>query len=66
MSYRVTDYLDITPDAARAQWRDLLSRPEPAPGKRQVDFIPIESLLCLAAMLVVDGGRFGSGSAHRV
>jgi putative restriction endonuclease len=61
----LADYLDLTPGAARAQFRALAARrPLPA-GERQVVFTPVETLLCLAASFVVNHRRFGSGSAAR-
>ncbi len=59
-------YLDITRAQALVQWRSILSRPtRPSqPGFRQVDFVPTETLLCLAAMLVVDHHRYGGSTNH--
>ncbi|GGK40659.1 hypothetical protein GCM10010124_36860 [Pilimelia terevasa] len=59
------DYLAITPAAARGQWSAVLNRPWPAAGKRQVAFTPVETLLCLAASLMVDHRRYGGSTAHR-
>ena len=63
MSYAMRDYLVLTVDASTQQWRDLASRRDALPGKRQADFLPVETLMCLAAMYVVDHRRFGSSSA---
>ena len=62
----IKDYLDIARAEARSQWRSILSRPtRPSePGFRQADFTPTETLLCLAAMLVVNHHRYG-GRASR-
>lgn len=60
------DYLDLTPDQARAQWQAILARP-PRPetkGFRQVAFTPVETLLCLATMLSVNHRRFGGSTAR--
>jgi len=57
-------YLKLTVSDARAQFRDLLVRPEAAAGKRQVDFIPVETLLCLAASFLVNHRRYGGSTAH--
>ncbi|WBB91398.1 hypothetical protein [Verrucosispora sp. WMMC514] len=59
------DYLAITPSAARAQWRSIVVRPWAAEGRRQVAFTPVETLLCLAASLLVDRRRYGGSTAHR-
>ncbi len=58
----MSDFLDVTVDEARAQWRSMLSR---RPAGRQVTFTPVETLLCLAASYVVQHRRFGSSSAPR-
>jgi putative restriction endonuclease len=62
----VGDYLDITPAQARSEWRSILARPPRpvTPGFRQVPFTPVETLLCLAAMAVVDHHRFGGSTNH--
>jgi putative restriction endonuclease len=62
----VGDYLDITPTDARSQWRQVLARaPRPAtPGFRQVPFAPVETLLSLAGMLLVNHRRFGGSTSH--
>src|SRR6202000_1916944 len=52
-------YLRLTVSEARAQFRELLVRDEAAEGKRQVDFMPVETLLCLAASYVVPHRRYG-------
>lgn len=56
-------YLEISAAQAREQFRELLRRPAFA-GRRQVDFIPVETLLCLAASFVVNHWRFGGSTAH--
>ncbi len=63
MAWGESDYLGITPEQARAQWRSIMLRHVPAPGKRQVDFVPAETLLSLAASLIVNHRRFGSATA---
>ena len=61
----LADYLGLTVDAARVQFAALRARDVPAAGQRQVTFLPVETLLCLAASFVVNHRRFGSGSAPR-
>jgi putative restriction endonuclease len=61
----VADYLAITPSVARTQWRAIAGRSYPHEGRRQVDFTPVETLLCLAASLVVDHRRYGGSTSHR-
>lgn len=50
--------------SAREQIEALLMRPVVAEGRRQSAFLPIETILCLAAMPSVDHRRFGGTTAH--
>lgn len=50
----LTDYLDLTFEAARAQFVQLNARSAVPAGQRQVTFLPVETLLCLAASFVVN------------
>lgn len=63
----IADYLDITIEQSLVQWHAILGRPPrpTTPGFRQVPFTPTETLLCLAAMLVVDHHHFG-GSTNQL
>lgn len=63
--WTLADYLDITVVEAETQWRGILSRQMPSAGARQVDFLPVETLLCAAARLVVGYTRLGSGTIDR-
>ncbi|GAA3814915.1 HNH endonuclease [Cellulomonas soli] len=65
VAYAESDYLELTVNGARRQWLDIVARRPLPPGARQVAFVPVETLLCLAGMYVVDHSRFGSGSANR-
>jgi hypothetical protein len=47
------DYLDLTVSQAREQFQALLAR-RPVQSGRQVTFLPVETLLCLAASFVVN------------
>jgi putative restriction endonuclease len=58
----LSDYLDLTPDQARLQWRQILRR---APRDRQEAFTPVEVVLCYALFFVVDPHRYGGASIHR-
>lgn len=62
----LADYLDITSAEARAQWRQIVTRPSrpPTAGFRQVPFAPVESLLSLAGMLLVNHRRYGGSTSH--
>ncbi len=57
-------YLDLTAGHAREQFRELLRR-RPVSGARQADFLPVETLLCLAASFLVNHRQFGGSTAHR-
>lgn len=54
--------------AARAQWSSILLRRMPPPGRRQVNFAPVETVLCYGLFLaddpVVDPHRYGGGTMH--
>jgi putative restriction endonuclease len=57
-------YLKLTVSEARSQFAQLLRRAQAADGKRQADFLPVETLLCLAASFVVNHRRYGGSTAH--
>jgi putative restriction endonuclease len=59
-----SDYLLLTPSAARSQWSAILGRHVPQSG-RQVVFSPVETLLCLAASLIVDHSKYGASNRDR-
>lgn len=59
-----TDYLGLTLGAARLQWRSIAQR-APVTHGRQVDFVPVETDMCLAASLLVNHRRYGGSTAHR-
>lgn len=65
MPFALEDYLRLTPATAEFQWRSILGRRDVAPGHNQVDYVPVETLLCAAAMLVVGDTSYGSGMAKR-
>jgi putative restriction endonuclease len=60
----LADYLELTAGQAREQFRMLLVR-RPVSQGRQVTFLPVETLLCLAASFVVNHRHFGGGTAHQ-
>lgn len=57
------DYLELSLAAARSQWLSIEER-NPVVQGRQVDFTPVETLLCLAAGLVINHRRFGGRTSH--
>src|SRR6266487_4079937 len=63
VAHELGDYLDLTPAQAVAQWASVLAR-RPVEQGRQADFVPVETLLCLAASFVVNHRRYGGSTAH--
>ena len=61
--YTPADYLDLTPEAARTHWLSILDRRPVERGKHQENFTPVETILCLAAMYLVDSSRFSNKAA---
>ena len=61
----LADFLDLTIGQARQQFRELRRR-SPVSSGRQVTFLPIETLLCLATSFLVNHRRFGGSTAHQV
>jgi putative restriction endonuclease len=55
----LADYLKLTVGHAREQFRALAGR-RPVQGGRQVTFMPVETLLCLAASFVVNHRHYGT------
>lgn len=64
MMVKLADVTRINLASARHQIEVLSKRQEPAAGRRQSAFLPIETILCLAAMRSVDHRRFGGTTAH--
>ena len=62
----LSDYLEISPAVARAQWQRIVARPPPVKGKRQGVFEPIEVLLCHGLFLVLNPRSFGGANIHKV
>ena len=60
----LADYLELTVSEARQQFRALLQR-HPVSSGRQVTFLPVETLLCLAVSFVINHRRFGGATAHQ-
>jgi len=63
MACELRDYLELTRAQALAQWASMLAR-RPIEHGQQVDFVPVETLLCLAASFVVSHHRYGGRTAH--
>jgi len=60
----LADYLDLTVGQAREQFRVLTGR-RPAQGGGQVTFMPVETLLCLAASFLINHRHYGGATAHQ-
>jgi putative restriction endonuclease len=60
----LADYLELTVGQAREQFQSLRQR-RPVSQGRQVIFLPVETLLCLAASFLVNHRRFGGTTAHQ-
>ena len=60
----LADYLELTIGQARDQFRVLDAR-RPVQGGRQVAFMPVETLLCLAASFLVNHRHYGGSTAHQ-
>ncbi len=60
----LADYMDLTTLQARQQFRDLTRR-SPVSSGRQVVFLPVETLFCLAASFEVNHRHFGGTTAHQ-
>lgn len=58
------DYLSLGLPAAREQWRAIMARVPVSTG-RQVNFVPAETLMCLAASLLVNHRRYGGSTSHK-
>ena len=60
----LADFLDLTTGQAQQQFRELKRR-SPVSSGRQVTFLPVETLLCLAASFLVNHRHFGGSTAHQ-
>ncbi len=60
------EYLDLSSQQIRTQLMDILARRLPAPGKRQVSFNNVETLLCYGLFSLVDPHHYGGGNIARV
>lgn len=59
-------YLFLTPQQIRTQLMDILVRKPPMPGKRQVLFKEVETLLCYGLFSQVDPHRYGGSNIDQV
>lgn len=61
----LAQYLEITTASAERQWREITARIPRTDDKRGGPFVPVETLMCAAAMHVVEYSRLGSSTMHR-
>lgn len=64
MRASLADVVRLNLESAHDQMSMLLDRTSAAAGRRQPPFLPIETVLCLAAMRLVRHSRFGGSTAH--
>jgi len=60
------EYLDLSPHQIRRQLMDILARNLPVPGKRQVPFKAVETLLCYGLFSLVDPHHYGGANINQV
>lgn len=64
MSVSILDYLEPSVGDLRSQLQGIVSRNFALPGKRQVDFVPAETLLCFTAAFRINHRSFGGATSH--
>lgn len=62
----IQPYLNLTRASIEAQLRKILERQLPLPGKSQVDFTAVETLLCYGLFPIVDPHSYGGANMHRL
>lgn len=65
MPYELDDYLRLSIGDVEAQWREVCARRPHAPDAQKTRYLPVETLLCAAAMLVMDLQSYGGSAAPR-
>jgi putative restriction endonuclease len=60
------EYLDLTSQQIRTQMMGILQRNLPLPGKRQVPFNAVETLLCYGLFSLVDPHHYGGANIDQV
>lgn len=56
----LADYLDLSLESAASQWVAIARREAPMTGKKQVRFLPVETLVCFALGLIEVPSRSGT------
>lgn len=60
------EYLDLSPQQIRSQLMDILKRELPLPGKRQVPFNAVETLLCYGLFSLIDPHHYGGANIDQL
>lgn len=60
------EYLDLSPQQIREQLMDIIARRLPAPGKRQVPFNAVETLLCYGLFSLIDPHHYGGANIDQI
>ncbi len=60
------EYLDLSPHQIRRQLMEILARDLPVPGKRQVPFKAVETLLCYGLFSLIDPHHYGGANIDQV
>ena len=60
------EYLDLSPQQIHAQLMDILQRDVPLPGKRQVPFNAVETLLCYGLFSLIDPHHYGGANIDQL
>ena len=60
------EYFDLSPQQIRKQLMDIVARDLPMPGKRQVPFNAVETLLCYGLFPLVDPHHYGGANIEQV
>lgn len=64
MMLTLADYLELSVQDARRQWVAIRQRMPVGPGSRQVDFTPLETLVCFGLGLVAPPSRNETGTIN--
>lgn len=62
----VHSYLDLSLQEISQQLTEIAARQDPLPGRRQVSFNAVETLLCYGLFYVLDPHRYGGGNIDKV
>lgn len=64
MRASLADVVELGLESAHEQMSMLVEREAAIAGRRQPAFLPVETVLCLAAMRLVRHSRYGGSTAH--